>query len=111
MQRNRQHYGGMLALFDYLTKGIDAGAAIMEQQLFRLECVLALGTAEHEETLTAYVKLLYRHTEAGRGYKPGQMRQVLEDAIAQFPSNSIFLSMYYFNECTSASVAPSLVDH
>lgn len=46
-----------------------------------------------------YVKLLYRHSEAGGPYKPGQLRDVLERAIMDFPNNTLFLSVFYSNEC------------
>lgn len=45
-----------------------------------------------------YVKLLYRHTEAGKGYRPAQLREVLERAIKEFKNNTLFLSVFYHNE-------------
>lgn len=71
---------------------------VFEQHLFRLDCSGAQGSAEHEEAYMSYVKLLYRHASAGRGFKPGQLRDVLERAISEFPSNTLFLSVFYHNE-------------
>lgn len=50
----------------------------------------------------SYVKLLYRHTEAGKGYKPAQLREVLERAIKEFRNNTLFLSVFYHNEGESS---------
>lgn len=51
----------------------------------------------------SYVKMLYRHTEAGKGYKPAQLREVLERAIKEFRNNTLFLSVFYHNEGESSS--------
>lgn len=45
-----------------------------------------------------YAKLLYRHMSFGGGYKPGQLRDVLERALKEFKSNTLFLSLFYHNE-------------
>lgn len=45
-----------------------------------------------------YVKLLYRHSTAGTGYRPHQLRDVCERAIHEFKNNSLFLSVFYHNE-------------
>lgn len=96
--RNRNHIAYSAAIFDYISQGLGPAVEGMERHLFRLDCAGALGSAEHEEAFMLYVKLLYRHVAAGVGYKPGQLRDVLERAIACFPNNSIFLSVFYYNE-------------
>lgn len=45
-----------------------------------------------------YAKILYRRAEEGSGWKPGLLRDVLEKAIALFPANEGFLSLFYHNE-------------
>lgn len=72
---------------------------VFERHLFRLDCDGGKGSSEYEEAFMLYVKLLYRHMEAGVGYKPGQLREVLERAIKEFPNNSLFLNVFYHNEC------------
>jgi hypothetical protein len=101
--RNRNHLAYAFALFEYITQGLTPAVEVIERHLFRLDNEDAEndGTAEQEEMLMLYVKLLYRHADSGKGYyKPGQLREVLELAIKRFPNNSLFLAVFYTNECT-----------
>lgn len=97
--RNRNHLAFSAALFEYLARGLSSAVDVIEQHIFRLENSSAAGSAEHEEAWMMYVKLLYRHTNAGRGFKPGQLRDVTERAIKDFKNNSMFLATFYHNEC------------
>lgn len=109
--RNRNHNAYSLAIFEYITHGLDLAVEVIERHLFRLdnENVENDGTAEQEEMLMLYVKLLYRHADSGKGYyKPGQLREVLELAIRRFPNNSLFLGVFYTNECKSLIVLATL---
>ncbi|KAG1083709.1 hypothetical protein G6F42_022106 [Rhizopus arrhizus] len=45
-----------------------------------------------------YATLLYRHATTSTSYKPGLLRQAMEQALALFPNNTIFLGFYIWNE-------------
>ncbi|KAL8278570.1 hypothetical protein RQP46_009062 [Phenoliferia psychrophenolica] len=96
--RNRNHVAYSFAIFEYCSTGLAAAVAVLEQHLFRLDCAGALGGAEHEEAFMSYAKLLYRRASGGGGFRPGQLRDVLERAIKEFPNNSLFLCLFYHNE-------------
>ncbi|GAA5972334.1 hypothetical protein JCM11641_002413 [Rhodosporidiobolus odoratus] len=97
--RNRNHLAFSFALFEYLnTHNLAAAVDILETHLFRLDVAGACGSAEHEEALMMYAKLLYRHTSVGGGYRPTQLRDLLERAIKEFKNNSLFLALFYHNE-------------
>ncbi|GAA5891027.1 hypothetical protein JCM6882_006393, partial [Rhodosporidiobolus microsporus] len=96
--RNRNHLAFSSALFEYLTHDLTAAVDILETHLFRLDVAGANGSAEHEEALMMYAKLLYRHMAVGGGYKPAQLRELLERAVKDFKSNTLFLSLLYHNE-------------
>lgn len=96
--RNRNHLAYSFALFEYLSRNLPAAADVLERHLFRLDCAGATGSAEHEEALAMYAKLLHRHMLFGGGYRPAQLRNVLERAIQQFPNDTLFLSLFYYNE-------------
>ncbi|GAA5980700.1 hypothetical protein JCM10908_001742 [Rhodotorula pacifica] len=96
--RNRNHLAYSFALFEYLTRNLPAAVDVLERHLFRLDCADASGSAEHEEALAMYAKLLHRHMLFGGGYRPAQLRKVLERAIEQFPNDSLFLNLFYHNE-------------
>lgn len=101
--RSRTHVAYSSTLLSYISHGLPSAVSILEQHLFRLDCAGALGSAEHEEALMLYTKLLFRHAAAGGGFRPGQLRDVLVRAIGHFPNNSIFLSVFYHNERASPS--------
>ncbi|BGP52880.1 hypothetical protein JCM8202v2_000437 [Rhodotorula sphaerocarpa] len=96
--RNRNHLAYSFALFEYLTRNLTAAVEVFEQHLFRLDCAGGAGSAEYEEALAMYAKLLQRHMLVGGGYRPAQLRQVLERAIEHFTNDTVFLSLFYHNE-------------
>ncbi|BGO94695.1 hypothetical protein NBRC10512_004875 [Rhodotorula toruloides] len=96
--RNRNHLAFSLALFEYISRGLSTAVDILEQHLLRLDGAGACGTAEHEEAFVLYAKLLFRHSSRGKGYKPGQLRELLDRALQQYKNNSLFLSLAYHNE-------------
>ncbi|BGP12676.1 hypothetical protein JCM10213v2_008178 [Rhodosporidiobolus nylandii] len=104
--RNRNHLAFASALFEYLTHNLAAAVDILEMHLFRLDVAGANGSAEHEEALIMYAKLLYRHMAVGRGYKPAQLRDLLERAVKEFKNNTLFLSLFYHNERKSSPSHP-----
>ncbi|GAA5908743.1 hypothetical protein JCM8208_006776 [Rhodotorula glutinis] len=96
--RNRNHLAFSFALLQYLTSDLSAAVDVLERHLFRLDCAGATGSAEHEEALMMYAKLLFRHSVVGRGYRPAQLRELLERALGEFKNNSVFLALFYHNE-------------
>ncbi|GJN91570.1 hypothetical protein Rhopal_004593-T1 [Rhodotorula paludigena] len=96
--RNRNHLAYSFALLQCITLGLASAVEVLERHLFRLDVAGASGSAEHEEVLMLYAKLLYRHSQGGHGYKPGQLRALLERALKEYKNNSLFLSLFYFNE-------------
>uniref|UniRef100_A0A0K3C9N5 BY PROTMAP: gi/647394756/emb/CDR35990.1/ RHTO0S01e11694g1_1 [Rhodosporidium toruloides] n=1 Tax=Rhodotorula toruloides TaxID=5286 RepID=A0A0K3C9N5_RHOTO len=96
--RNRNHLAFSLALFEYVSRGLSAAVDVLEQHLLRLDGAGASGTAEHEESFVLYAKLLFRHSSRGKGYKPGQLRELLDRALQQYKYNTLFLSLAYHNE-------------
>lgn len=55
-------------------------------------------SASLELLYQAKAKLLYHHAMTSRLYSPTQLRAELADAIESFPSNTIFLSLFAWNE-------------
>ncbi|GAA6036634.1 hypothetical protein JCM8097_001263 [Rhodosporidiobolus ruineniae] len=96
--RNRNHLAFSSALLEYLAQSLDAAVEVLETHLFRLEVAGVNGSAEHEEALMMYAKLLYRHSAQGGAYRPTQLRDLLERALKAFKDNSLFLSLFYHNE-------------
>ncbi|KPV78517.1 uncharacterized protein RHOBADRAFT_50976 [Rhodotorula graminis WP1] len=96
--RNRNHLAFSFALLQYLTGDLAAAGDVLERHLFRLDCAGATGSAEHEEALMMFAKLLFRHSVVGGGYRPAQLRELLERALGEFKNNSIFLALFYHNE-------------
>ncbi|BGP21464.1 hypothetical protein JCM10295v2_000339 [Rhodotorula toruloides] len=96
--RNRNHRAFSLALFEYISRGLSAAVDVVEQHRLRLDGAGMSGTAEHEEAFVLHAKLLFRHSSRGQGYKPGQLRELLDGALEQYKNNSLFLSLAYHNE-------------
>lgn len=55
-------------------------------------------SAEEEEAHGLLAKLHYRHQELNGSWRPGDLRGILEEAIDTFPNNSVFHSLYLYNE-------------
>jgi hypothetical protein len=52
----------------------------------------------HELLHQARARLLYYHTTNSRAYRPSQIRELLTESISLFPHNTIFLSLFAWNE-------------
>ncbi|KAF3913780.1 hypothetical protein ABW21_db0200098 [Orbilia brochopaga] len=72
------------------THTVDVGAG-MSDNLRMLE----------EHAMMAKARLLYRYAAHARPYKAATFRVFLEDAIARFPQNTAFLSLFVWNEARS----------
>ncbi|TPX68733.1 hypothetical protein SpCBS45565_g02910 [Spizellomyces sp. 'palustris'] len=89
-------------LMEYLSQGLEEAQRLYEQVLetFRQNIVHEGETATvlEEAVYEGYVRLLYRHSVSGSAFKPGILRGVLETALDKFPCNTMFLSLYGWNE-------------
>jgi len=89
-----------LALFTYLTQDSDLSAALDIFQ--RISSTLAarnLTTSQAHELLhQAKARLLHHHMTHSHSFKPALIRSELAQSIRLFPTNTIFLSLYAFNE-------------
>lgn len=81
----------LAALLIYLTQDLSSACAVYERYIAQTSGVV------EERLYMSQVKLIYRHSSLQKAYKPGLLRGVLESALAKFPHNSIFLSLYFYN--------------
>ena len=86
-----------LALLENLVSGAAAASIAMTQQITYLRAE-SNQSAEEEEALALHAKILFRNTQTRSAFRPGHLRALLEEALQRFPNNSIFLSLYLFNE-------------
>ncbi|KAG0177112.1 hypothetical protein DFQ28_006393 [Apophysomyces sp. BC1034] len=94
-----QHYNVCYALFEYLTVGIESASAVYERVLSYIQNRRAERGFSCETMWIAYAELLYRHATRGYGgYKPTLLRNAMERALALFPNNTVFLSLFIWNE-------------
>ncbi|KAJ6263545.1 hypothetical protein Dda_2109 [Drechslerella dactyloides] len=54
-----------------------------------------------ERAMMAKARVYYRYAAHARPYKPATFSAFLEDAVAKFPENTAFLSLYVWNEARS----------
>lgn len=87
-----------LFLFTYLKNSQSLSAAT---SVFRSNLIL-LSKASHstarELLHQSFARLLYHHVTQTRLFKPSDIRSILAESIAEFPQNTIFLSLYSWNE-------------
>jgi hypothetical protein len=118
----RRHLAASYALLIYLSSGMGSAMLVMDNHLLAIEDEGLSGSSEQEEFFVFYAKLLHRdmvmrmdksrrskQTNIQAGYKPSILRDVLERAIAKFPNNSLFLSLFLHNECKHAILCILLV--
>jgi hypothetical protein len=85
------------ALLAYLAVDLDTSMTILDKQRMQLRSE-GKASAEEEEMLAIQAKILFRHTQTKTAFRPGQLRAVLESALEDFPNNSVFLSLHFYNE-------------
>ena len=100
-------YTDNLAIFAYLMHNLDLEKAVKEyhtamNRLLHLPAKAAgtFGPFTEELLHQSRSKLLYLHIRegGGGGYKPARIRELLEESISLFPHNTIFLSLFAWNE-------------
>ncbi|KAG5303422.1 DUF1740 domain-containing protein [Histoplasma capsulatum G186AR] len=89
-----------LGLLVYLTRNLDIDAAINVYATghSRLVAHRLENTLFGELLLQAKAKLLYHHATSSRIYKPVLLRSEITDSISHFPQNTLFLSLFAWNE-------------
>ncbi|KAI8069872.1 NRDE-2, necessary for RNA interference-domain-containing protein [Gongronella butleri] len=88
------------ATLAYITEGVDAAMAVFEHMIayVRDQAHDENGYA-CEKIWMAYADLLYHHAvrKAG-GFQPGKLRAVTQRSLDQFPSNTMLLGLFIWNE-------------
>ncbi|OJD16591.1 hypothetical protein AJ78_03231 [Emergomyces pasteurianus Ep9510] len=90
-----------LALLTYLARNLDIDSAmdIYATGFSRLLAHRLENTVFGELLLQAKAKLLFHHATSTRIYKPALLRSELTESISRFPRNTLFLSLFTWNEC------------
>ncbi|KAK4511241.1 uncharacterized protein ATC70_012455 [Mucor velutinosus] len=85
-------------LFEYLSSGLDSACLVYQRALDYIKERQAERGYESEMVWIDYATLLYSHATTSTSYKPGLLRQAMEQALTLFPNNTIFLGFYIWNE-------------
>ena len=89
-----------LILFAYLRNGqsLSAATSAFKSNIALLYIPVSPTSSNHEYLHQSFVRLLYYHATHTHLFKPAEIRSLLAESIAQFPQNTIFLSLYGWNE-------------
>ena len=93
----------ILAIFLYasnskdLVSGLDAYATSMNRLLKTL-ATETFKSFTRQLLHQAQARLIYYHVRTSNLYKPSQVRAILKESISAFPYNTIFLSLFAWNE-------------
>ena len=87
-------------LFAYLRNGQCLSAATLDfkSNIALLSTHISSTSSNREYLHQSFARLLYYHATHTRLLKPSDIRSLLAETIAQFPQNTIFLSLYAWNE-------------
>jgi hypothetical protein len=96
-------YTDCLAILFYLSHSLDVTKAVdaYTSALSRLSASLMQPTFKSfaaELLHQSRARLLYYHMRTNSVYKPGHIRTILAESISSFPHNTIFLSLFAWNE-------------
>ncbi|KAI9004189.1 NRDE-2, necessary for RNA interference-domain-containing protein [Gaertneriomyces semiglobifer] len=92
------HIAHCYTLLEYLSQGLTEAQAIYVRALEILRARTQEPTVIEEALFEDYTRLVHTHATSGTAFKPAVLRDLLEDALERFPSNTIFLSLYNWNE-------------
>jgi hypothetical protein len=93
-----------LALLHYLTHSLDLAAAIdiIGAASERLSSSTQIPTEHKSYTIELLhqhrCRLLYQHVQTINAHKPSYIRSLLQESITLFPHNTMFLSLFAWNE-------------
>lgn len=93
-------YSELLVLYDYLVCDLSLQAAQNSfiSNLQRLHDKIPSDRAAEALFRQSFARLLYIHISQKHPYSPATVRSFLAESIAAFPHNTIFLSLYAWNE-------------
>ena len=89
-----------LILFAYLrnAQSISAATSAFKSNIALLSTHIPSNSSSHEYLHQSFARLLHYHATQTHLFKPSDIRSLLAESIAQFPQNTIFLSLYAWNE-------------
>ena len=89
-----------LILFAYLRNGqsLSAATSAFKSNIALLPTHLSPISSNHEHLHQSFARLLYYHVTHTHIFQPSDIRSLLAETMAQFPHNTIFLSLYAWNE-------------
>ncbi len=89
-----------MILFAYLRNAQSLAAATLafKSNIALLSTQVSSGSSNHEYLHQSFARLLYYHATHTHLFRPADIRSLLAESIAQFPQNTIFLSLYAWNE-------------
>ena len=89
-----------LILFAYLRNGLSSRSATsaFKSNIELLSTYISSSSSDHEYLHQSFARLLYYHATHTQMFKPSETRSLLAETMAQFPQNTIFLSLYAWNE-------------
>lgn len=96
MIRQRVSDATAFATLQYTTEGFEPACNIFETTIKAIEDLNSL--AEEEELWMNYCRMIYQHIKKHRSYKPFELRKILKRSVEKFKNNSVFLSLFAFNE-------------
>ena len=90
----------LLILLSYLTnpQPLEAALAIFNTNIFLLSTSLPPTSTTHQLLHQSLARLLYHHATRAPSFQPSLLRATLAQTITLFPTNTIFLSLYAWNE-------------
>jgi len=90
----------LLTLLSYLSssRSLKAAQSALADQLQALSTRFPPTSAAHELLHQTFARLLHHHATNIPLFKPATIREALTASIALFPQNTIFLSLYAWNE-------------
>ncbi|KAI9843175.1 MAG: hypothetical protein M1838_002738 [Thelocarpon superellum] len=97
------HHTDCLALLHYLgqpssSNALSSALSSYESSLHDLETQSSSRLTTIELLHQARARLLYQHSTTSRAFRPALMRDQLAASIRLFPTNTLFLALYAFNE-------------
>ncbi|KAL6720435.1 hypothetical protein ACLMJK_002357 [Lecanora helva] len=87
-------------LFTYLKSSspLSAAASVFKSNCAYLKTYISHTNLYHELLHQSFARLLYHHITHTHIVKPADIRSLLTESITYFPQNTIFLSLYAWNE-------------
>ena len=87
-------------LLGYLSSAspLPAATSVFKTNIALLSTHITSTLSNHEYLHQSLARLLYYHSTHTHAFRPSDIRSILAESLAQFPHNTIFLSLYAWNE-------------